>query len=103
MDFLQANTVSPLRVWYPLPFADRNARSYLVSFRIGEEATWDHRFHDLDGRELAAGELSLSAVDHRIIQTSCDRAVGSSRVELSSPAANGNGGQQADRAIVSGA
>jgi hypothetical protein len=100
MDSSQANTFSQPRVWYPLPFADRNARSYLVSFRIGEEATWDHRFHELDGREVAAGELRLSAADHRVIQTSCDRAVGSSRVEPASPAANGNDGRQADRAIA---
>lgn len=81
---------SPPRVWYPLPFSDQSARSYLVSFRIAEEATWDHRFHERDGSEITAAELDLSAADHRFIQACCDRAVGSSRVLLSMPPANGN-------------
>lgn len=79
----------PPRVWYPLPFSDQNGRSYLVSFCIAEEATWDHRFHDRDGSELAAAELDLSSEDHRLIQTCCDRVVGTSRALLRLPRAAG--------------
>lgn len=93
--FPPANPLSLPRVWYPVPFSDRKARSYLISFRIAEEATWDHRFHDLDGRELGDGELALSSADYRFIQASCDRAVGASRVTLSMPAANASNGAYA--------
>lgn len=79
----------PPRVWYPLPFSDQNGRSYLVSFCIAEEATWDHRFHDRDGSELAAAELDLSSEDHSLIQTCCDRVVGTSRALLGLPRAAG--------------
>ena len=81
----------PPRVWYPFPFVDRWAREYRVSFLIAEEATWDHRFHDLDGREIPVGELRLLPPDHRFIQASCDHAVGSPSARLRVPAANGNG------------
>ena len=79
------------RAWYPFAFVDRNARPFRVSFRIAEEATWDHHFHDLEGGEIALEELELLQVDHRFIQSSCDHAVGNSNLRLSPPA-NGNGG-----------
>lgn len=61
-----------------------------MSFLVAEEATWDHRFHDLDGRELDAGELELSSADQQLVQTSCDAAVGSVPIPLTIPAANAN-------------
>jgi hypothetical protein len=67
------------RIWYPFTLEDRNARVYRVSFLLAEEATWDHRFHGLDGRELAAEDLRLTPADLRYIQASCDSAVGSAR------------------------
>lgn len=85
-----AHRAAPPRVWYPFPFVDRQARAYRVSFLIAEEATWDHCFHDLDGREIPVGELKLLLPDHRFIQESCDHAVGSPSVLLMTPAANGN-------------
>ena len=64
------------RIWYPFTFEDGNSRVYRVSFLLAEEATWDHRFHDLDGREIAAQDLRLSPLHLRYIQASCDGAVG---------------------------
>ncbi len=64
------------RIWYPFTFEDGDSRVYQVSFRLAEEATWDHRFHDLDGREIAAEDLRLSPSHLRHIQASCDSAVG---------------------------
>jgi len=66
---------------HPALFCDRSARPYRVSFRIAEEATWDHRFHDLDGQEIATGTLDLDQRDHRLIQASCDGAVGSATIK----------------------
>jgi hypothetical protein len=86
---ISPRTISSPRVWYPFAFVDRNERTYRVSFRIAEEATWDHRFHDLDGTEIEAGELALQAPDYRFIQSSCDHAVGSRAVPLA-VAANNN-------------
>jgi len=51
------------RFWYPSAFTARNGRRFKVSFLIAEEATWDHRLHDLDGRE-------------RAVQVCCDAVVG---------------------------
>ena len=48
------------RIWYPFTFTARNARVYRVSFLVAEEATWDHRFHDLDGREIDGAILDLT-------------------------------------------
>lgn len=67
------------RIWYPFTLEDRNAQVYRVSFLLAEEATWDHRFHGLDGRQFAAEDLRLTASDLRYIQASCDSAVGSKR------------------------
>ena len=90
------------RFWYPFTFKARNTRIYRVSFLIAEEATWDHRFHDLDGRELEAPSLNLTRAELRAVQVSCDGAVGAEpiawnaepnvdarRLERSSPAAIG--------------
>lgn len=77
------------RIWYPFALVDRNARIYQVSFLIAEEATWDHRFHDMDGSEISAAELALIPTDYRFIQSSCDHAVGARNIQLK-PAANGN-------------
>ena len=88
--------MTPARVWYPIAFQDRHARPYRVSFLIAEEATWDHRYHDLDGREIAVDVLKLLPTDHRFIQASCDHAVGSQRLRLTLPAANANGNVQSD-------
>lgn len=68
------------RVWLPFPLSDSNARRFRISFRIAEEATWDHRFHDLDGREIDADELRLSPVELHSVQVSCDAVVGSRRI-----------------------
>lgn len=87
-------TAAAPRRWYPFPFQDGRARPYRVSFLVAEEATWDHRFHDLDGCEISVGELLLLAADHRLIQASCDRAVGEPPINLAMPAANGNGSAQ---------
>jgi len=65
------------RSWYPFALRDRDGRAYRVSFLIGEEATWDHRFHDLDGREVALTRLRLTKQDLHYIQESCDGSVGS--------------------------
>jgi hypothetical protein len=69
--------MSAIRIWYPFTFTSRNQRVYRVSFRIAEEATWDHRYHDLQGTELSAVELGLHVSDISRIQASCDAAVGS--------------------------
>ena len=68
------------RFWYPFTFKARNARIYRVSFLVAEEATWDHRFHDLDGRELDAGSLNLTRAEIRAVQVSCDGAVGAEHI-----------------------
>ena len=65
------------RIWYPFTFTDRNAQVYRVSFLVAEEATWDHRFHDLEGREIGVAGLNLTLAELRAIQASCDGAVGS--------------------------
>jgi hypothetical protein len=64
------------RHWYPFTLRDRDGRAYRVSFFIGEEATWDQRFHDLDGREIPLDGLRLAQADLRYIQESCDGTVG---------------------------
>ena len=46
--------MSAIRIWYPFTFTSRTQQVYRVSFRIAEEATWDHRYHDLQGTELSA-------------------------------------------------
>jgi len=81
-----ADTSSDPRAWHSNFFIDRAGHVYRVSFRIGEQATWDHRLHGLDGRELAPAELSLSAFHHWFIQMSCDAAVGARRVNFAPPA-----------------
>jgi hypothetical protein len=68
------------RFWYPFTFKARNARIYRVSFLIAEEATWDHRFHDLDCRELDAASLNLTRAELRAVQVSCDGAVGAEHI-----------------------
>ena len=65
------------RFWYPFTFKARSSRLYRVSFLIAEEATWDHRFHDLDGRELNAARLNLTRAELCAVQVGCDGAVGS--------------------------
>ena len=66
----------------PFTFTDRNSQIYRVSFLIAEEATWDHRFHDVEGREIGAGGLNLTVAELRSIQASCDGAVGSANAAL---------------------
>ena len=53
------------RIWYPFTFTGRNARIYRVSFLVAEEATWDHRFHDLEGREIDGANLDLTLAELR--------------------------------------
>ncbi|MFA6140715.1 MAG: hypothetical protein WC684_08330 [Hyphomicrobium sp.] len=65
------------RIWYPFTFTDRNARVYRVSFLVAEEATWDHRLHDLEGDEIDIASLDLTLAELRTIQASCDGAIGS--------------------------
>jgi len=77
---------SEARAWHHHFFIDQGGRVYRVSFRIAEQATWDHRLHALDGRELEAHELSLSVFDHWFIQVSSDAAVGARRVSFGAPA-----------------
>jgi hypothetical protein len=60
----------------PELFADRNARTYRVSFQIAEEGTWDHKFHDLAGNEICADDPWLAHGDLSSIQSTCDQAVG---------------------------
>jgi hypothetical protein len=64
------------RFFCPELFADLNARAYRVSFQIAEEGTWDHKFHDLAGKEISADDLWLAHGDLSSIQETCDRAVG---------------------------
>ena len=78
------------RTWYPFPLVDRQARAYRVSFRIAEEATWDHRFHDPNGQEISAEELTLLPSDQLFIQSRCDNAVGARTIVLNT-FANSNG------------
>ncbi len=63
------------RIWHPFAFTSRNTRTFRVSFLVAEEATWDHRFHDLDGNEIEAGGLNLTRTELRLIQVGCDGAV----------------------------
>ncbi len=69
--------MSAIRIWYPLTFTSPTEQVYRVSFRIAEEATWDHRYHDLKGAEQSAMELGLRVSDISRIQAACDAAVGS--------------------------
>jgi hypothetical protein len=70
------------RIWYPFTFTDGNAQVYRVSFLLAEEATWDHRFHDLEGCEIDVASLDLSLAELRSVQVSCDGAVGSANGHL---------------------
>jgi hypothetical protein len=74
--------MSAIRIWYPFTFTSRTQQVYRVSFRIAEEATWDHRYHDLQGIELSAVQLGLHVSDISRIQASCDAAVGSVYVSV---------------------
>ncbi len=65
------------RIWYPFTFTGPDARVYRVSFLVAEEATWDHRFHDLEGGEIDSAILELTLAELRTIQASCDGAIGS--------------------------
>ncbi|CAN1721548.1 conserved protein of unknown function [Hyphomicrobium sp. 1Nfss2.1] len=85
-NIIQTVTPSEPRAWHRHFFIDHAGHVYRVSFRIGEQATWDHRFHELDGRELAADELALSSFHLWFIQVSCDAAVGAKRVTFAAPA-----------------
>jgi hypothetical protein len=73
------------RIWYPFTFTDRNARSYRVSFLVAEEATWNHHFHDLEGREIDIANLDLTLAELRTIQASCDGAIGSAIAGRAAP------------------
>ena len=73
------------RIWYPFTFTDRNARMYRVSFLVAEEATWDHRFHDLEGHEIDIATLDLTLAELRMIQASCDGAIGSADARRAAP------------------
>jgi hypothetical protein len=77
--------MSAIRIWYPFTFTSPTGQVYGVSFRIAEEATWDHRYHALEGGELSATELGLRVSDISRIQASCDAAVGT--VDVSAPQA----------------
>ncbi len=85
-NIIQTATASEPRAWHRRFFTDRAGHVYRVSFRIGEQATWDHRMHGLDGRELAMAELSLSSFHNWFIQVSCDAAVGAKRISFGAPA-----------------
>ena len=74
------------RIWYPFTFTGRKAHVYRVSFLVAEEATWDHRFHDLEGREIDISLLELTLAELRMIQASCDGAIGSAIAGRFSPA-----------------
>jgi hypothetical protein len=74
--------MSAIRIWYPFTFTSPTEQIYRVSFRIAEEATWDHRYHDLQGTERSAVELGLRVSDISRIQASCDAAVGSVYVSV---------------------
>jgi hypothetical protein len=65
--------VTATRFWYPSPLGDGDA-TYRVSFRVGEEATWDHRFHDLAGKELDPRDLGVTQSELGLIQSMCDIA-----------------------------
>ena len=83
--------MSAIRIWYPFTFTSRTQQVYRVSFRIAEEATWDHRYHDLQGTELSATELGLHVSDISRIQASCDAAVGSVYVSVPQHALSASG------------
>ena len=87
--------MSAIRIWYPFTFTSRTQQVYRVSFRIAEEATWDHRYHDLQGTELSATELGLHVSDISRIQASCDAAVGSIYVSVPQHALSASGRDQA--------
>jgi hypothetical protein len=72
--------MSGARIWYPYTFTNRQGLVYRVSFRIAEEATWDHRLHDLDGRELGAPGPHLTRAELHAVQVSCDGAVGTEHI-----------------------
>ena len=87
--------MSAIRIWYPFTFTSRSEKVYRVSFRIAEEATWDHRYHDLQGTELSATELGLHVSDISRIQASCDAAVGSVYVSVPQHASSALAGDHA--------
>ena len=87
--------MSAIRIWYPFTFTSRSEKVYRVSFRIAEEATWDHRYHDLQGSELSAVELGLRVSDISRIQASCDAAVGSVYVSVPQLALSASAGDYA--------
>jgi len=64
------------RFWHPSTFTARNGRRFRISFLVAEEATWDHRLHDLDGSEMAEDHASLTRLELRSVQVSCDGIVG---------------------------
>ena len=68
---------SDIRFWHQLILRDWNSRPYRISFRVAEEGTWDHRFHDLDGTEINPEDLWLMPYDYLKIQSMCDVRVGS--------------------------
>jgi len=74
-----------VRIWLPYPLADRRGRAYRVTFRLAEEATWDHCFHELDGRLIDVADLDLAPADHAHIQECCDASVGKSFVVATVP------------------
>ena len=76
----------------PRTFEDRNRRGYRVSFRISEEGTWDHRFHDCAGREVDPEDLWLAHGDYRFIQSCCDSAVGRPLQPIAGPMVLARGG-----------
>jgi hypothetical protein len=87
--------MSAIRIWYPFTFTSRTEQVYRVSFRLAEEATWDHRYHDLQGAELSAVELGLHVSDISRIQASCDAAVGSVYVSVTQHASSASAGDHA--------
>ena len=80
--------MSAIRTWHPFTFTSPTQQVYRVSFRIAEEATWDHRYHNLEGSERSAAQLGLNVSDISRIQASCDAAVGSLYVSVAGPALN---------------
>ncbi len=87
--------MSAIRIWYPFTFTSRTEQVYRVSFRLAEEATWDHRYHDLQGAELSAVELGLHVSDISRIQASCDAAVGSFYVSVPQRPSSASAGDHA--------
>ena len=88
---------SDIRFWHQLILRDWNSRPYRISFRVAEEGTWDHRFHDLDGTEINPEDLWLMPHDYLKIQSMCDAGAGSACVADFASQASRVSAQKKDR------